>query len=572
MDLASKVGKHLKLLETFDRNTKVYTFEMRVMDANESFAGSYRCEVMLKEKFDSCTFELLVEEAPEPKQVMDIRAAFRKVSTTGEDSGELDFSGLLKKREQKVEASEPDEDVWELLKGANPQEYERIAFEHGVTDLRGLLHRLKRMKQEQRKSEVFLKRLDPAYQAVKGGRVRLAVDLEDPNTEIKWFKNGTEIRSSGKFIMEAQGKRRILTINHCSLADDAAYEVMVGDEKCSTELFVREPPVHIVRDLDDQSCLVGDRIEFFCEVSEDGAQVKWLKDGKELSREESSKFRFKKDGPKHQLIISDVCQEDNGRYSVVTSGGETHAELHVEEKPLKVIRGMADLTVNARDLAVFRCEVSEERVSGRWYKDGREVRPSEHVCISHVGRIHKLEIDGVRDDDKGDYTFVPDGHAFSLSAKLNMLEVKIDFVPRQEPPKIHLEPLEGLAENTIVVVAGNKLRLDLPISGDPTPTVIWHRGQQVISASQGRVHVESFPDHSTFVVECAERGDEDCYSIVVRNDAGEDSAQLNVKVVDVPDPPSTPSIVVLGGDWCLAEWEAARMGWRSTIVRLCGGT
>ena len=56
-------------------------------------------------------------------------------------------------REQKVEASEPDEDVWELLKGANPQEYERIAFEHGVTDLRGLLHRLKRMKQEQRKSE-----------------------------------------------------------------------------------------------------------------------------------------------------------------------------------------------------------------------------------------------------------------------------------------------------------------------------------------------------------------------------------------------------------------------------------
>lgn len=32
---------------------------------------------------------------------------------------------------------------------------------------------------------------------------------------------------------------RYLTINHCSLADDAAYSCKVGDEKCTTELFVK---------------------------------------------------------------------------------------------------------------------------------------------------------------------------------------------------------------------------------------------------------------------------------------------------------------------------------------------
>lgn len=81
-------------------------------------------------------------------------------------------------------------------------------------------------------------------------------------------------------------------------------------------------------------------------------------------------------------------------------------------------------------------------------------------------RIHKLTIDEVKPEDEGDYTFVPDGHAFNLSAKLNFLgnidastfytskwtsfkasqdylndfslsffivylEVKIDYVPRQ---------------------------------------------------------------------------------------------------------------------------------------------
>lgn len=36
-------------------------------------------------------------------------------------------------------------------------------------------------------------------------------------------------------------------------------------------------------------------------------------------------------------------------------------------------------------------------------------------------RIHKLVINDVRPEDEGDYTFVPDGYALSLSAKLNFL-------------------------------------------------------------------------------------------------------------------------------------------------------
>lgn len=37
-------------------------------------------------------------------------------------------------------------DVWEILKDAKPCDYEKIAFEYGITDLRGLLKRLKKMK------------------------------------------------------------------------------------------------------------------------------------------------------------------------------------------------------------------------------------------------------------------------------------------------------------------------------------------------------------------------------------------------------------------------------------------
>lgn len=40
---------------------------------------------------------------------------------------------------------------------------------------------------------------------------------------------------------------------------------------------------------------------------------------------------------------------------------------------------------------------------------------------SDMFRNHKLTIDDVKPEDEGDYTFVPDGHAFNLSAKLNFL-------------------------------------------------------------------------------------------------------------------------------------------------------
>lgn len=49
--------------------------------------------------------------------------------------------------------SEPDVDVWNILSKAPPSAYEKIAFQYGITDLRGMLKRLKKMKKEEKKSE-----------------------------------------------------------------------------------------------------------------------------------------------------------------------------------------------------------------------------------------------------------------------------------------------------------------------------------------------------------------------------------------------------------------------------------
>uniref|UniRef100_A0A8C7GKD9 Myosin-binding protein C, fast-type n=1 Tax=Oncorhynchus kisutch TaxID=8019 RepID=A0A8C7GKD9_ONCKI len=549
MDLASKSGKNLQLKELYDRNSKVYTFEMQIIAAKPSFAGAYRCEVSSRDKFDSCNFDLTVHGG----------------SVDGsEEAGELDFSALLKKSASKSQVkSEPDEDVWEILQKAPASEYEKIAFQYGITDLRGMLKRLKKMKKEEKKSEAFLKKLDPAYQVEKGHKMKLCIEVANEDVDVKWLKNGQEIQSTGRYIFESVGNKRYLTINHCSLSDDATYTCVVGNEKCTTELFVKEPPVTITSHLEDQMVMKGERVELECEVSEEGATVKWEKDGVELTRDESFKYRFKKDGRKHVLIINEATKEDCGHYTVKTNGGESMAELMVSEKELEVYQNIADLTVKAKDEAVFKCEVSDETVKGIWYKNGVEVKADARTHITHIGRIHKLTIDDVKPEDQGDYTFVPEGYAFNLSAKLNFLEVKIDYVPRQDPPKIHLDCMGHTADSTIVVVAGNKLRLDVPITGDPAPTVVWTKGEKVMTEGDGRLHVESTKGHCIFTIEGADKQDEGLYSVIVRNPAGEDKADINVKVVD---PPSAPRILSVGEDSCVVQWDPPKSDGGNPII------
>uniref|UniRef100_A0A452GWQ8 Myosin-binding protein C, slow-type n=1 Tax=Gopherus agassizii TaxID=38772 RepID=A0A452GWQ8_9SAUR len=541
MDLASKAGKHLQLKETFERHSKVYTFEMQIIKAKENYGGNYRCEVTYKDKFDSCSFDLEVHESSQPAPSIDIRSAFKRSGEGQDDAGELDFSGLLKRREIKQE-EEPEIDVWELLKNANPSEYEKIAFQYGITDLRGMLKRLKRMRREEKKSAAFSKILDPAYQVDKGGRVRFAVELADPTVELKWYKNGQEIRPSTKYIFEHKGNERILFINNCTMADDARYHVTAGDEKCSTELFVREPPVVVTKALEDLSTYVGERIELSCEVSEEGANVKWFKNGVELTNEPRSRYRLKVDGKKHTLIIEEATKADNATYSVMTTGGQSAAKLAVDLRPLKIMQPLTDQTVRLGKEIALKCEISEN-IEGKWYKNGQLLPASDRVKLYHKGRIHRLVIESSIVDDEGDYMFVPDAYKINIPCRVHVID----------PPRLHLENLGD--NNTVTVLAGNKLRLEIPISGEPTPKVMWSKGDKWIMETGGRIRAETYPDSSCLVIDIAERDDSGVYKIMLKNEAGEDSANINIKVVDIPDPPLAPNVTEVGEDWCFMNWE-----------------
>uniref|UniRef100_A0A665W1S1 Myosin-binding protein C, slow-type n=1 Tax=Echeneis naucrates TaxID=173247 RepID=A0A665W1S1_ECHNA len=554
MDLASKTGKHLQLKETFDRITKIHTFEMHIIKAKENYAGNYRCEVTYKDKFDSCSFDLEVKEAGQ-SQSIDIRSAFKRSSEGQEDAGELDFSALLKHREHKQQDDTPEVDVWEILKNARPDEYEKIAFTYGITDLRGLLRRMKKIPKEEKKSEAFAKKLEPAYQVDKGGKIRLVVDLADPTVELKWYKNGQEIRPSPKYIFEHKGTQRIMVINNCNMNDDAAYSVAAGDEKCATELFVKESPVKIVKGIEPVKTTVNERIELECEVSEEGAQVKWMKNGVEVPTGVRSRYRVKCEGTKHYLVIDDASREDTGTYSIMATGGTSEAHVQVDLKPLKIHMDLQDATVLLGKPLKLHCEIYPGNVPGRWYRNGQLIQPNDRINIIHRNKVHRLEIQASSLHDAGEYTFVPEGYSQSLAAKVHIID----------PPRVHLESL-NFPDNTVTIVAGNKLRLEIPISGEPAPRVVWMKGERVILDSGHRVRAETYGDQTSLTIDVTEREDTGNYKIVLQNEAGEATASIKVKVVDIPDPPEAPLVPVVGGDWCSMTWEPPKYDGASPIL------
>ncbi|XP_037837042.1 myosin-binding protein C, slow-type isoform X4 [Kryptolebias marmoratus] len=555
MDLASKTGKHLQLKETFDRQTKIHTFEMHIIKAKDNYAGNYRCEVTYKDKFDSCSFDLEVKETEQGSQNIDIRSAFKRSSEGQEDAGELDFSGLLKHREHKQQDDTPEVDVWEILKNARPDEYEKIAFMYGITDLRGLLKRMKKIPKEEKKSAAFAKKLEPAYQVDKGSKIRLVVDLADPTVDLKWYKNGQEIRPTPKYIFEHKGTQRIMVINNCSSNDDAAYSVVAGEEKCTTELFVKELPVKIVKDIEAVKTTVNERIELECEVSEEGAQVKWMKNGVEVPTGVRSRYRIKCEGTKHYLVIDDASRDDTGTYSIMASGGTSEARVQVDLKPLKIYQDLQDITVLLGKPIKLHCEIYPGNVPGRWYRNGQLIQPSDRLNIIHRNKIHRLEIESSSLHDAGDYTFVPEGYSQSLSAKVHIID----------PPKVLLDGL-NFPDNTVTVVAGNKLRLEIPISGEPAPRVVWTKGERVILDSGHRVRAETYGDQTSLTIEVTEREDTGNYKIVLQNEAGEATASVKIKVVDIPDPPDAPLVTEVGGDWCSMTWEPPKYDGASPIL------
>uniref|UniRef100_A0A8I3WL30 Obscurin n=1 Tax=Callithrix jacchus TaxID=9483 RepID=A0A8I3WL30_CALJA len=257
-------------------------------------------------------------------------------------------------------------------------------------------------------------------------KVTLECELSRPNVDVRWLKDGVELRAGKTVGIAAQGACRSLTIYRCEFTDQGVYVCDAHDAQSSAsvkvqgrtytliyrrvlaedageikfvaenaesraQLRVKELPVTLVRPLRDKIAMEKHRGVLECQVSRASAQVRWFKGSQEL--QSGPRYELVSDGLYRKLVISDVQPEDEDTYTCDAGDVKTSAQFFVEEQSITIVRGLQDVTVMEPAPAWFECETSIPSVRPpKWLLAKTVLQDGGNVGLEQEGTVHRLTL------------------------------------------------------------------------------------------------------------------------------------------------------------------------------------
>uniref|UniRef100_A0A8B9H1J2 Obscurin-like protein 1 n=1 Tax=Astyanax mexicanus TaxID=7994 RepID=A0A8B9H1J2_ASTMX len=250
----------------------------------------------------------------------------------------------------------------------------------------------------------------------EGTGVTLECELSRHNVDVKWTKNGVELKPGKNHRIYSMGRKRFLQILKCELGDSGVYVCDAGDATTSCSLEVYERELEVLQSLEDLDIQEDQNAVFMCEVSLDDVPGEWFKNGEKIKP--TSTIKIRQEGTKHFLLMCNVKGDDSGEIKFVAKNIESIAYLDVEELPVNIVNPLQDKTALEKTRVILDCTVSNPRCSIRWYKGSNVILPSERFEICSEGCYRKLVIQQVALEDEGTYS-VQVGD-YTCSAKLTV--------------------------------------------------------------------------------------------------------------------------------------------------------
>ncbi|XP_041119579.1 obscurin-like protein 1 isoform X2 [Polyodon spathula] len=248
---------------------------------------------------------------------------------------------------------------------------------------------------------MFLRALEDLRIAESSG-ASFECELSRQNADVKWLKNGEELKPGKNYRIYSMGRKRFLQITKCGSADSGTYTCDAVDNKVTAVLEVYEREVKIVQGLQDAAIQEDENAVFMCEVSVENVKGEWLRNGEKIKP--TSTIRIRQEGNKHFLLICNVKTEDSGKITFVAKQAESTANLEVEELPVQIVKPLRDKTALEKHRVILECTVSNPRCSVRWYQGKTLILPSDHYEICSEGCYRKLVIRQVTAMDEGTYS------------------------------------------------------------------------------------------------------------------------------------------------------------------------
>uniref|UniRef100_A0A672R8Z4 Immunoglobulin like and fibronectin type III domain containing 1, tandem duplicate 1 n=1 Tax=Sinocyclocheilus grahami TaxID=75366 RepID=A0A672R8Z4_SINGR len=311
-----------KFQNKYDPTTNEHTLEIPQVSSDE--ADTYKCYASNEYGKAVCTVVLNVIEG---------MAHILKALLVSPAGDPTEFRKMLrrgagKKVEEKKEG-DIDDSVWELLLSAEKKDYEHICIEYGITDFRGMLKKLAKMKKEKEEEQAqfiqHLSNLKPIeVKSEDAATFELEMELKDPNSRIFLYKDGIMIpfskdtESEIKHGLKQVGKKYIFTVNSLNPEDAGIYQVDVeGVNIFSTDFKI--PPVEFALKIKEVTAQEREDAIFECVLTQPISKISWTLKNTPLSNNEKYEITCSEDKLVHRLRIIDCMPLDAGIYAAIAA-------------------------------------------------------------------------------------------------------------------------------------------------------------------------------------------------------------------------------------------------------------
>ena len=164
------------------------------------------------------------------------------------------------------------------------------------------------------------------------------------------------------------------------------------------------------------------------------------------------------------------------------------------------------------------------------------------------GNRKKGTVNGLREGDKYQFriTALNKAGPSEPGQPSRPKEAKARFLP----PKIERKNLKD-----ITVSAGDMLKFDANVIGEPPANVTWKKDTEDLEGDGKSVIITNVPYNTKVVIRSVKRSDQGSYEVLAKNQCGKDMVTVNLRVIDRPGPPEQLLASQVTSQGCHLAWR-----------------
>ncbi|XP_059224505.1 obscurin isoform X5 [Stomoxys calcitrans] len=361
-----------------------------------------------------------------------------------------------------------------------------------------------------------------------------------PAPEIKWYKDGVQLRPSKaiNFINNPNGQIGI-AIDVTTPQDAGVYKCVISNRGgevqgvAKVQVLPKECKPEFVAELKDARSIEGFPVKMDVKVlAYPQPEVKWFHNGTEVSAADKRHALLSNPDNTYSMIIEKPSVADSGLYEVIATNvkgsAASKAKLFVapvtdenaaEEAPA-FISALSDANADeGQELSMSAPFLGNPMPETIWSKDGVPLQPSERILMTCDGKHVGLHIKPAETADSGVYSCLL---ANPLGEDTSQCNANVR--------KVYKKPVFTQKITDQQQVYGGDAKISVTVSGVPYPELKWYFNEKPIEDGD-KYYMKHDGDHHTLTVKNCGDADKGSYKCIATNREGKDLTQGRLDVV-----------------------------------------